>query len=90
VQFEMTWCNFSSPSIKLVSHLNITAPFVPPTGDDTKTREDGDEWVELEHRGENVTSYRILSPSSGSDKDSSCNGSHGSTNTSKLVTQLGS
>src|SRR5271163_2903916 len=24
--FEMTWCNFSSPSIRLLSHLNVTAP----------------------------------------------------------------
>jgi hypothetical protein len=27
--FEMIWCNFSSPSIKLVSHLNVTAPLLP-------------------------------------------------------------
>jgi hypothetical protein len=28
--FEMIWCNFSSPSIRLLSHLNVTAPLLPP------------------------------------------------------------
>lgn len=27
--FEMIWCNFSSPSIRLISHLNVTAPLLP-------------------------------------------------------------
>ncbi|KAE8441081.1 hypothetical protein EG329_005876 [Mollisiaceae sp. DMI_Dod_QoI] len=27
--FEMIWCNFSSPSIRLISHLNITVPLLP-------------------------------------------------------------
>ena len=27
--FEMIWCNFSSPSIRLLSHLNVTAPLLP-------------------------------------------------------------
>ncbi len=27
--FELIWCNFSSPSIRLISHLNITAPLLP-------------------------------------------------------------
>ncbi|KAI9838993.1 MAG: hypothetical protein M1819_004201 [Sarea resinae] len=26
--FELIWCNFSSPSLQLVSHLNVTAPLV--------------------------------------------------------------
>lgn len=26
--FEMIWCNFSSPSIRLISHLNVTAPLL--------------------------------------------------------------
>jgi len=30
--FEMIWCDFSSPSLRLISHLNITAPLLP--GDD--------------------------------------------------------
>ncbi|CZR66552.1 uncharacterized protein PAC_16453 [Phialocephala subalpina] len=30
--FEMIWCNFSSPSIRLISHLNITAPLLPEGG----------------------------------------------------------
>ncbi|KAK0099313.1 hypothetical protein ONS95_006326 [Cadophora gregata] len=28
--FEMIWCNFSSPSVRLVSHLNVSAPLLPP------------------------------------------------------------
>lgn len=27
--FEMIWCNFCSPSIRLLSHLNVTAPLLP-------------------------------------------------------------
>ncbi|KAI9729945.1 MAG: hypothetical protein M1834_006142 [Cirrosporium novae-zelandiae] len=26
--FEMIWCNFTSPSIRLISHLNVTAPLL--------------------------------------------------------------
>lgn len=26
--FELIWCNFSSPSIRLLSHLNVTAPLM--------------------------------------------------------------
>ena len=26
--FEMIWCNFNSPSIRLLSHLNVTAPLL--------------------------------------------------------------
>jgi hypothetical protein len=36
--FEMIWCNFSSPSIRLISHLNVTAPLLPPTEDDEESR----------------------------------------------------
>ncbi|OCH84223.1 hypothetical protein OBBRIDRAFT_786425 [Obba rivulosa] len=28
--FELLWCDFTSPSIQLVSHLNITPPGTPP------------------------------------------------------------
>lgn len=33
--FEMIWCDFSSPSLRLVSRLNVTAPLLPgdPEGD---------------------------------------------------------
>jgi hypothetical protein len=31
--FEMIWCNFTSPSLRLISHLNVTAPLLPPTDD---------------------------------------------------------
>ncbi|KAI1488421.1 hypothetical protein F5X96DRAFT_671686 [Biscogniauxia mediterranea] len=27
--FEMIWCNFTSPSLKLLTHLNVTAPLMP-------------------------------------------------------------
>lgn len=29
--FEMIWCNFSSPSIRLLTHLNVTAPLMRKT-----------------------------------------------------------
>jgi len=28
--FELIWCNFSSPSLRLISQLNVTAPQLPP------------------------------------------------------------
>ncbi|KAL8974051.1 MAG: hypothetical protein Q9197_001707 [Variospora fuerteventurae] len=31
--FEMIWCNFTSPSLRLVSRLNVTAPLLPPDGE---------------------------------------------------------
>ncbi|KIX96745.1 uncharacterized protein Z520_07464 [Fonsecaea multimorphosa CBS 102226] len=27
--FEMIWCNFTSPSLRLVSHVNVSAPLLP-------------------------------------------------------------
>ena len=57
--FEMIWCNFSSISIRLVSHLNITAPLLPPSGDDG----DEDEWLEVNGEGATPTSYYPLPPS---------------------------
>ncbi|KAK5199242.1 hypothetical protein LTR47_004058 [Exophiala xenobiotica] len=27
--FEMIWCNFTSPNIRLISHVNVTAPLLP-------------------------------------------------------------
>ncbi|TVY85577.1 Uncharacterized protein LSUE1_G000091 [Lachnellula suecica] len=27
--FEMIWCNFTSPSLRLISHLNVTTPLLP-------------------------------------------------------------
>lgn len=32
--FEMIMCNFSSPSLRLVSHLNVTAPLLPAPDED--------------------------------------------------------
>jgi hypothetical protein len=59
--FEMIWCNFSSVSIRLVSHLNITAPLLPPSEDDG---DDEDGWVEeSSEEGATPTSYYPLPPS---------------------------
>ncbi|KAL9112026.1 MAG: hypothetical protein Q9227_003646 [Pyrenula ochraceoflavens] len=27
--FELIWCNFSSPSLRLIDHINVTAPLLP-------------------------------------------------------------
>lgn len=51
--FEMIWCNFSSPSIRLVSHLNVTAPLLPAEDEEISARD-----VEYE-----PTSYFPLPPS---------------------------
>jgi hypothetical protein len=40
--FEMIWCNFSSPSIRLVSHLNVTAPLLPAEDEDEISVKDDD------------------------------------------------
>ncbi|KAH8596788.1 hypothetical protein B0O99DRAFT_509148 [Bisporella sp. PMI_857] len=37
--FEMIWCNFTSPSLRLVSHLNVTAPLLPTTAEDYEAKE---------------------------------------------------
>ena len=59
--FEMIWCNFSSTSIRLVSHLNITAPLLPSSGND---EEDEDGWAEVQAREDTTpTSYYPLPPS---------------------------
>jgi hypothetical protein len=61
--FEMIWCNFSSPSIRLVSHLNVTAPLLPPSEED---EDDEDGWAKVERKGEDgatPTSYYPLPPS---------------------------
>ena len=31
--FEMIWCNFTSPSLRLISHLNVTTPLLPAEKD---------------------------------------------------------
>lgn len=38
--FEMIWCDFSSPSAKLISHLNVTAPLLPESSDELHIREE--------------------------------------------------
>ena len=59
--FEMIWCNFSSPSIRLVSHLNVTAPLLRTPDDD---RDDEDGWLEAVEEGKEgaTTSYYPLPP----------------------------
>ncbi|KAI9742773.1 MAG: hypothetical protein M1818_003502 [Claussenomyces sp. TS43310] len=32
--FELIWCNFTSPSLRLVSHLNVSAPLLPPESEE--------------------------------------------------------
>jgi hypothetical protein len=53
--FEMIWCNFSSPSLRLISHLNVTAPLLPPVEEEKE--------VEVEVAGKATeTSYYPLPP----------------------------
>jgi hypothetical protein len=52
--FEMIWCDFNSPSLRLITHLNITAPLLP--------EEDGSESFDVEVNMEH-TSYYPLPPS---------------------------
>lgn len=40
--FEMIWCDFASPSLRLISHLNITAPLLPPREDDDQAQIKGE------------------------------------------------
>ncbi|TAQ88139.1 hypothetical protein B7494_g3532 [Chlorociboria aeruginascens] len=40
--FEMIVCNFSSPSWRLISHLNVTAPLLPFNEDKDLKKEDAD------------------------------------------------
>ena len=40
--FEMIWCNFSSPSIRLISHLNVTAPLLPAQDEEEVSAKDED------------------------------------------------
>lgn len=35
--FEMIWCNFTSPTIRLISQLNVTVPLLEHPEDDTQT-----------------------------------------------------
>lgn len=37
--FEMIWCNFSSPSVRLLSHLNVTAPLMLESLHDERKQE---------------------------------------------------
>ncbi|KUI70125.1 hypothetical protein VM1G_06211 [Cytospora mali] len=37
--FEMIWCDFSSPSLRLVSRLNVTAPLLPKKEDEDEDKD---------------------------------------------------
>jgi len=52
--FEMIWCDFLSPSIRLVSHLNVTAPLLPAEDEDGTS---------VEKVNSEPTSYFPLPPS---------------------------
>lgn len=52
--FEMIWCDFVSPSLRLVSRMNVTAPLLPDNGDRTILADEAfvDGMDELATRGE--------------------------------------
>lgn len=43
--FEMIWCDFSSPSLRLVSRLNVTAPLLPEDPEEDEDEAVGQEEV---------------------------------------------
>ncbi|TVY50775.1 Uncharacterized protein LCER1_G007280, partial [Lachnellula cervina] len=55
--FEMIWCNFTSPSLRLISHLNVTTPLLPPKDDEERALR-GHSTINSE-----ATSYFPLPPS---------------------------
>ncbi|KAH6672589.1 hypothetical protein B0J14DRAFT_593990 [Halenospora varia] len=57
--FEMIWCNFSSPSIRLVAHLNVTAPLLTPAEDEIEAEETG---IDVHPANVESTSYFPLPP----------------------------
>ncbi|KAI8628888.1 hypothetical protein F5Y19DRAFT_475977 [Xylariaceae sp. FL1651] len=38
--FEMIWCNFTSPSLRLLTHLNVTAPQLPKRNQEDRDAEE--------------------------------------------------
>ncbi|KAJ0119910.1 serine protein [Diaporthe amygdali] len=50
--FEMIWCDFSSPSLRLVSRLNVTAPLLPE-------EEDGEKAVQQKVVPENTSPWGV-------------------------------
>lgn len=50
--FEMIWCDFSSPSLRLVSRLNVTAPLLPE-------EEDGEEAVQQKAIPEDTSTGKV-------------------------------
>lgn len=67
--FEMIWCDFVSPSLRLVSRMNVTAPLLPEEDEDAdravpaeEEAERVDGVAELAKRGQDATSYYPLPP----------------------------
>ncbi|RDW89704.1 hypothetical protein BP6252_01736 [Coleophoma cylindrospora] len=62
--FEMIVCDFSSPTLRLISHLNVTAPLLPAEEDEESTRDMGigEAAMPLAKRDEG-SSYYPLPPS---------------------------
>ena len=56
--FEMIWCNFTSPSLRLISHLNVTSPLLPPPSDDEEQTLHGQSGLDSE-----APSHRPFMPS---------------------------
>ncbi|KAI5927190.1 hypothetical protein F4810DRAFT_433674 [Camillea tinctor] len=64
--FEMIWCNFTSPSLQLLTHLNVTAPLMPDLDEsesDSDEEDNAEEKGKTNNRIENQeTSYYPLPP----------------------------
>ncbi|KAI1854199.1 hypothetical protein JX266_001340 [Neoarthrinium moseri] len=59
--FEMIWCDFTSPSLKLLSRLNVTAPQLPKEKEDEDNDHDGGR-REAPVQAEQESSYYSLPP----------------------------
>lgn len=62
--FEMIWCDFSSPSLKLVSRLNVTAPLLVAEDEDNvaDSEDDLSQAPDLSGTKQHPTSYYPLPP----------------------------
>lgn len=56
--FEMIWCDFTSPSLRLLTHLNVTAPQLPEEGEE----KNGRKAVKARRDLEQKSSYYPLPP----------------------------
>lgn len=62
--FEMIWCDFSSPSLRLVSRLNVTAPLLAAEDEDKVADSESDlfQALVLSRINQDPTSYYPLPP----------------------------